>query len=266
MSITPPAIRRGKGGDCYTALWRRWSTHMLTWSGPRGGHNSKGRGTVEKTRALNVMRLKHAGYLAGLIFSSLHWVANEGSWASVLLTSGRDAVPAGLQGQSAGRGMAARQPADSDPVGTLSPRRRAALVHLWRIGQWRALWAACRAALQCGPVLRVPALLRSWLCRPARRPPWSRASPPLPPAQQARPELHWSGCANTTETEVDALEDIFADYSADRGGQGPWLPRPERRRTAWPDARATMLEVAAGYEKLAEYMATKDPDPPTEQS
>jgi len=27
-----------------------------------------------------------------------------------------------------------------------------------------------------------------------------------------------------------------------------------------------MLEVAAGYEKLAEYMATKDPDPPTEQS
>jgi len=32
------------------------------------------------------------------------------------------------------------------------------------------------------------------------------------------------------------------------------------------DAQATMLEVAAGYEKLAEYMATKDPDPPTEQS
>ena len=30
------------------------------------------------------------------------------------------------------------------------------------------------------------------------------------------------------------------------------------------DARATMLEVAAGYEKLAEYMAARDPDPPTE--
>jgi len=26
------------------------------------------------------------------------------------------------------------------------------------------------------------------------------------------------------------------------------------------DARATMLEVAAGYEKLAEYMAAKDVD------
>ena len=32
-----------------------------------------------------------------------------------------------------------------------------------------------------------------------------------------------------------------------------------------PDARTTMLEVAAGYEKLAEYVATRDPDSPTKQ-
>jgi hypothetical protein len=31
------------------------------------------------------------------------------------------------------------------------------------------------------------------------------------------------------------------------------------------DARATMLDVAAGYEKLAEYMAARNPGPPTEQ-
>ena len=32
-----------------------------------------------------------------------------------------------------------------------------------------------------------------------------------------------------------------------------------------PAARATMLEVASGYEKLAKYMATTDPHSPTKQ-
>ena len=31
------------------------------------------------------------------------------------------------------------------------------------------------------------------------------------------------------------------------------------------DAQATMLEVAAGYEKLAEYMAIRNSDSPTKQ-
>jgi hypothetical protein len=59
---------------------------------PRGGHNRKGNGIVEGTRAIDVMSLERGGYLAGSRLGSLQWASRDSSTASVLLTGGRGAV------------------------------------------------------------------------------------------------------------------------------------------------------------------------------
>lgn len=59
---------------------------------PRGGHNSRGGGTVDRTPALDVMGLERVGYLAGPRLGSLQWASRDGPTASVLVTGGRDAV------------------------------------------------------------------------------------------------------------------------------------------------------------------------------
>jgi hypothetical protein len=58
----------------------------------RGGHNWKGGGTVEGTRAIDVMRLLRCGYLAGPRLGNLQWTSQDGSIASVLVAGGRDGV------------------------------------------------------------------------------------------------------------------------------------------------------------------------------
>jgi hypothetical protein len=58
----------------------------------RGGHNWKGGGTVEGTRAIDVMQLARAGFLAGPNTGSWQWRYRDGSTASVLITGGRDGV------------------------------------------------------------------------------------------------------------------------------------------------------------------------------
>jgi hypothetical protein len=59
---------------------------------PRGGHNRKGNGIVEGTRAIDVMALERCGYLSGPRLGSLQWASRDGSTASVLVAGGRDAV------------------------------------------------------------------------------------------------------------------------------------------------------------------------------
>jgi hypothetical protein len=58
----------------------------------RGGHNWKGNAIVEGTRAIEVMRLERAGYLAGPQLGSVQWTSSAGSTASLMVTGGRDAV------------------------------------------------------------------------------------------------------------------------------------------------------------------------------
>jgi hypothetical protein len=55
---------------------------------PRGGHNSKGSGTVEGSRSLDVMRLARAGYLAGPRLGSWSWRYSDGSTASIAIRGG----------------------------------------------------------------------------------------------------------------------------------------------------------------------------------
>jgi hypothetical protein len=58
----------------------------------RGGHNWKGGGTVDGTRAIDVMKLARAGYLAGPQIGSWQWNYRDGSTASILITGGLDGV------------------------------------------------------------------------------------------------------------------------------------------------------------------------------
>ena len=58
----------------------------------RGGHNSKGTGTVEGTRSLDVMKLARAGYLSGPRPGSWTWTYHDGTTALIGITGGRDAV------------------------------------------------------------------------------------------------------------------------------------------------------------------------------
>jgi hypothetical protein len=59
---------------------------------PRGGHNWKGSGIVEGTRAIDVMSLERGGYLAGPRLGSLQWASRDCSTASVLMTGGRNEI------------------------------------------------------------------------------------------------------------------------------------------------------------------------------
>jgi hypothetical protein len=58
----------------------------------RGGHNWKGTGTVEGTRAIDVMKLARENFLAGPQMGSWQWNYCDGSAASVLVSGGRDAI------------------------------------------------------------------------------------------------------------------------------------------------------------------------------
>lgn len=58
----------------------------------RGGHNRKGGGTVDGTRALDVMKLARAGYLTGSRLGSWQWSYRDSSTASVSVRGGREAI------------------------------------------------------------------------------------------------------------------------------------------------------------------------------
>jgi hypothetical protein len=58
----------------------------------RGGRNWKGGGTVERCRAVDVMKLARAGYLATKMLGTWTWTYGDGSTCSVLITGGYDAV------------------------------------------------------------------------------------------------------------------------------------------------------------------------------
>ncbi len=58
----------------------------------RGGHNWKGRGTVEGTRSLDVMKLARAGYLSGLRLGSWQWTYGDGTTNSIGIRGDRDEI------------------------------------------------------------------------------------------------------------------------------------------------------------------------------
>jgi hypothetical protein len=58
----------------------------------RGGHNWKGRGTVEGNRSLDVMKLARAGYLSGVRFGSWQWTYGDGTTSSIGITDGEQSI------------------------------------------------------------------------------------------------------------------------------------------------------------------------------
>ena len=58
----------------------------------RGGHNWKGRGTVEGTRSLDLMELARAGCLSGQRVGTCNWSNRDGTKASIRIVGGRDAI------------------------------------------------------------------------------------------------------------------------------------------------------------------------------
>jgi hypothetical protein len=56
----------------------------------RGGHNWKGRGTVEGTLSLDVMRLASAGYLSGQQFGNWTWTYQDGT--TVVIRGGKQEI------------------------------------------------------------------------------------------------------------------------------------------------------------------------------
>ena len=68
----------------------------------RGGHNWKGTGTVDAARSLDVMKLAHAGYLAGSHFGGWQWNYRDGSKAWISIAGGRDFIRLDYRVKSAG--------------------------------------------------------------------------------------------------------------------------------------------------------------------
>jgi hypothetical protein len=58
----------------------------------RGGHNWKGRGTVEGARSLDVMKVARAGYLAGSRAGGWQWTNGSDRTATIGIVGGRDAI------------------------------------------------------------------------------------------------------------------------------------------------------------------------------
>jgi hypothetical protein len=69
---------------------------------PRGGHNWKGRGTVEGTLSLDVMRLARAGYLSGQQFGNWTWTYQDGTTASVVIRGGKQEINLDYRSRSHG--------------------------------------------------------------------------------------------------------------------------------------------------------------------
>ena len=58
----------------------------------RGGHNWKGRGTVEGARSLDVRILSRAGLLSGPSRGDCHWGPQDGTTGFVSITGERNSV------------------------------------------------------------------------------------------------------------------------------------------------------------------------------
>ena len=58
----------------------------------RGGHNWKGRGSVEGARPLDVMKLARAGYLSGSKLGGWQWTNGGDRTATIGIVCGRDAI------------------------------------------------------------------------------------------------------------------------------------------------------------------------------
>ncbi len=58
----------------------------------RGGHNWKGRGTVEGARPLDVIKVARAGYLSGLRVGGWQWTRQDRTTAFIGITGGRQAI------------------------------------------------------------------------------------------------------------------------------------------------------------------------------
>ena len=135
----------------------------------RGGHNWKGSGTVEGTRALDVMKLARAGYLTDSRLGSWQWSYRDSSTASVSVTGGREAIRLDYRIRTARRGLAVGQPTYTDPLDAVPLRWRATMVCLRCSRQRRLLRPPGCQALRGRPALRLPALLPSRLRGAARR-------------------------------------------------------------------------------------------------
>jgi hypothetical protein len=68
----------------------------------RGGHNWKGRGTVEGARPLDVMKVARAGYLSGSRVGGWQWTYGDGTTALIGITGGREAVTLNYRIKSGG--------------------------------------------------------------------------------------------------------------------------------------------------------------------
>ena len=84
----------------------------------RGGHNWKGRGTVEGARPLDVMKVARAGYLSGLRVGGWQWTRQDRTTAFIGITGGRQAITLDYESSRAAR-IGSRSPACADPLDVL---------------------------------------------------------------------------------------------------------------------------------------------------
>ena len=170
------------------------------------------------------MKLARAGYLSGArsAAGSGHMGRNDGFDPDHGRT-GRSHP--GLSRPVRRRGLAVRSPASADPLDALPLRRRAAMVRLRRQRQWRVLRPAGCKALWCWPAIRLPTLLPPRICGAARRADGPSSSSLATSASQAGRGLRWCQTECHPKAEVDAVADVFASRSADRG----WRRTPGSR-------------------------------------
>jgi hypothetical protein len=174
----------------------------------RGGHNSKGTGTVEGTRSLDVMKLARAGYFKGAILGGWQWSYHDGTAASIGMIGGRDAVILKYRAKS--------NREDWQPVHQRVPI-------LWtpcRFGGERP-WFICSVYLNgvyCGrqvakiyggwQIVRMPSLLPARLSGAAWRPNGSGTPPPRAPSSETGRRLRRARRDSAAASEVDAAAHI----------------------------------------------------------
>jgi hypothetical protein len=188
----------------------------------RGGHNWKGGGTVDGTRAIDVLKLVRAGYLAGPKMGSWQWSYRDGSAASVLVTGGRDTISLDYRLKSPGD--------EWQPVNQRIPIQWTAC----RFGSSRP-WFICNVlanGIHCGRrVAKLYSGGRLFACRHCYRLNYAiQRGGPMDRAHHRLARLH---------------RKLAADYD------GPdWPPPPKPKWMRWKTYSHIVQQIETGQEQL----------------